>query len=48
MKRTTEEKLNNVLNKYGYTVIRTEDLEDLKNKLESMVDCIKVMEGDIK
>ena len=48
MRKTTEEKLNEVLNKYGYTVISIEDLETLKNKIESLMDCIKVMEGERK
>lgn len=46
MKRTTEEKLNAVLNKYGYTVIEIEYLEELKNKIASLNDFINLMEGE--
>ena len=48
MKKATEEKLNEVLNKYGYTVVEIAYLEELKNKIASLNDFINLMEVEEK
>lgn len=40
----TIERLNNIVNQFGYTVVPTELWEQIQNELESLVDAIKVYE----
>ena len=46
MKKANVEKLNKILNEYGLTVVYTEDLEELKNMVQSLTDYINIKEGD--
>ena len=48
MRKETIEKLNKALNEYGLTVVYTEDLEELKNMVQSLTDYINVKEGEEK
>lgn len=46
MRKNLCDRLNTILSKYGYTVIPTEDLEELKNSVESLMDYIKINEKE--
>ena len=42
------DRLNEVLNSYGYVVLKMEDLDELKNMVQSLTDYINVKEGEEK
>ena len=46
MRRNLCDRLNDIINKYGYTVVPTEDLEELRNSVESLMDYINITEKE--